>query len=185
GLNDVGKRKVKDFSLGMKQRLGIALALANSPQLLVLDEPVNGLDPVGMVDVRNILKRLNEEKITIFLSSHILAELYQLATDYLIIHRGKIIRQLTSDELYRACRKYIKVTADKRDVLAGAILALYPDIHLEKKNDDSLVISCDRITTADVGALALKEQVTLSNLSLEGDDLEAFYLKTISRGNHA
>lgn len=86
GLSDVKNKKVKDFSLGMKQRLGIAMTLINNPELLILDEPVNGLDPMGMVDVRELLRSLCEDDgITILISSHILAELYQLVTDYLWI----------------------------------------------------------------------------------------------------
>lgn len=100
GLSDVKNKKVKDFSLGMKQRLGIAMALINDPELLILDEPVNGLDPVGMVEVRELLHSLcKEDGITIVISSHILAELYQLATDYIIISHGQIISTLTKDKL--------------------------------------------------------------------------------------
>lgn len=111
GLKDVGKRRLKDFSMGMKQRLGIAMALANNPDLLVLDEPVNGLDPVGMVDVRHLLQKLSHEGITIFLSSHILTELYQLATDYIIIHQGKIIKTMSLEELNQVCQKSLRVRA--------------------------------------------------------------------------
>lgn len=100
GLGDVKNKKANDFSLGMKQRLGIAMALINSPELLILDEPVNGLDPVGMVEVRELLHSLcRDDGITIVISSHILSELYQLATDYIIISKGHIISTLTKDEL--------------------------------------------------------------------------------------
>lgn len=91
GLNNVGKKKVRDFSMGMKQRLGIAKALINEPEILILDEPVNGLDPMGIIEVRNLLKELNEKhKITIIISSHILSELYQLVNEYIFIRDGKI-----------------------------------------------------------------------------------------------
>ena len=100
GLGDVKNKKVKDFSLGMKQRLGIAVSLINNPELIILDEPVNGLDPMGMVEVRNLLKSLcAEDGITIIISSHILAELYQLVTDYIIISHGKIIDTLSKQVL--------------------------------------------------------------------------------------
>ena len=100
GLGDVGRKKVRDFSLGMKQRLGIAMALVNSPSLLILDEPVNGLDPMGMVEVRELLRSLCfEDGITIVVSSHILAELYQLVTDYIFISHGRIIETISKVEL--------------------------------------------------------------------------------------
>ena len=116
GLSDVKDKKVKDFSLGMKQRLGIALTLINDPELLILDEPVNGLDPVGMYEVRELLRSLCEnEKITIVISSHILAELYQLVTDYIIISHGRIIETLSKDELNGRCASYIVFETDRND----------------------------------------------------------------------
>lgn len=91
GLDNVGKKKVRDFSMGMKQRLGIAKALINEPEILILDEPINGLDPMGIIEVRKLLKELNEKyKITIIISSHILSELYQLVNEYIFIRDGKI-----------------------------------------------------------------------------------------------
>ena len=96
-LLDTGKKKVKNFSLGMKQRLGIAIALLGDPEFLILDEPINGLDPMGVVAVRKLLKKLNNDyDITILISSHILSELHLLATDYGIIHQGRLMEQLTA-----------------------------------------------------------------------------------------
>lgn len=100
GLGNVGKKKVQNFSLGMKQRLGIAKALLNSPELLILDEPINGLDPIGIIEIRNLLKQLNEEQnITMIISSHILSEVYQIATDYIFIDNGRIIETITQEVL--------------------------------------------------------------------------------------
>ena len=100
GLKDTGKKKVKDFSLGMRQRLGIAVALLANPDFVMLDEPVNGLDPVGVVEIRKLIHKLNEERgMTILISSHNLPELYQTATDYIILDKGRIRKEVTQEQL--------------------------------------------------------------------------------------
>lgn len=100
GLDGVGKKKVKDFSLGMRQRLGIAVALLGNPEFVMLDEPVNGLDPVGVVEIRNLIKKLNEEQgMTLLISSHNLPELYQTATDFIIIDKGRVKKEITQEAL--------------------------------------------------------------------------------------
>ena len=109
GLKDTGRKKVKNFSLGMKQRLGIAVVLLGSPELLLLDEPINALDPSGVIEIRNLLKRLREfENKTILISSHNLPELYQTATDYIIIHNGEVKDILTHEELAMVLEKELK-----------------------------------------------------------------------------
>lgn len=113
GLDNAGKKRVKNFSLGMKQRLGIAMALIADPEVLVLDEPVNGLDPEGIVEVRMILKELCEKQgKTIVISSHLLSELSELCTDYIIINHGKIVEALSTEELMDHSRSYISVKTD-------------------------------------------------------------------------
>lgn len=110
GLSDVGKKKVGHFSLGMKQRLGIGMALVGEPDLLVLDEPINGLDPKGIAEVREILLQLNKERnLTIIVSSHILEELYKIATNYAIIDKGQMIKELSREELEATCREHIEI----------------------------------------------------------------------------
>ena len=116
GLGDVKQKKVKDFSLGMKQRLGIAISLINNPELIILDEPVNGLDPMGMVEIRKLLTSLCvDDGITIIISSHILAELYQLVTDYIIISNGKIIDTLSKEQLDDRCSSYVVIETESQD----------------------------------------------------------------------
>lgn len=113
GLGDTGKKKVKNFSLGMKQRLGIALALVGEPDLLLLDEPINGLDPQGIAEVRDTLQRLNEERnMTILISSHILEELSKIATIYGIIHNGSLLQEIDRQELMRRCSERMELILD-------------------------------------------------------------------------
>lgn len=123
GLENAGKKEVKKFSLGMKQRLGIAMALLTKPEVMILDEPVNGLDPQGIVEIRNMLLKLNkEEHITIVISSHLLSELSLLCTDYLFINKGQIIKKISAPDLEKECRQYLHLHTDN-DEMAVAILA--------------------------------------------------------------
>ena len=110
GLENTGKKKSKHFSLGMKQRLGIGLALIGEPDLLLLDEPINGLDPQGIVEIREMIWRLKEERnMTIIISSHILEELAKISTDYGIIHEGQLLEEITQEELMKRCSERIEI----------------------------------------------------------------------------
>ncbi|MDE5697020.1 MAG: ATP-binding cassette domain-containing protein [Lachnospiraceae bacterium] len=110
GIGDTGRKKAKNFSLGMRQRLGIAIALCGDPDFLVLDQPVNGLDPQGIIEMRELILRLNRERgITVLISSHILDELSRLATHYGFIDRGHIVKEISAEELEAACRKCVRV----------------------------------------------------------------------------
>lgn len=112
-LQETGRKKVKNFSLGMKQRLGIALALLSDPELLILDEPTNGLDPMGIVELRQLLQMLNEERgLTILISSHILSELEMIATKFGFIHHGELIKEISAANLKQVCRQYIEIVVD-------------------------------------------------------------------------
>lgn len=122
-LSDTGRKKAANFSLGMKQRLGIALALCGNPDFLVLDEPINGLDPQGIIEIRELILRLNRERnITVLISSHILEELAKLATHYGFIDSGNIVQEISAEELEARCRKYLHVK-----VISTAILAQVMD----------------------------------------------------------
>ena len=122
GLADTGKKNAGNFSLGMRQRLGIAIALAGNPDFLVLDEPANGLDPQGIIEMRELILRLNRERhITVLISSHILDELSRLATHYGFIDSGSILKEITAQELEAACRKCICVTVDHSQELCATL----------------------------------------------------------------
>lgn len=119
GLDKAGKKKAKNFSLGMKQRLGIAVALAGSPDFIVLDEPANGLDPQGIIEMRELILRLNKEKnITFLISSHILDELSKLATHYGFVDSGRIVKEISAEELEKVCRKATRIKVTNINSLA-------------------------------------------------------------------
>ena len=129
GLEDVGRKPTRSFSLGMKQRLGIALALVGDPKIVILDEPINGLDPQGIVEVRQILVRLRDEKgMTVMVSSHILDELSRVADAYGIIHEGKLLEELTAEELRKRSGQYVVIRTDND---AAAVQTLR-DIGIER-----------------------------------------------------
>jgi ABC-2 type transport system ATP-binding protein len=122
GLADTGKKKARNFSLGMRQRLGIAIALAGDPDFLVLDEPVNGLDPQGIIETRELILKLNRERqITVLISSHILDELSRLATHYGFIDGGRMVKEISAQELEAVCRKCLRVEVTDTRVLARVL----------------------------------------------------------------
>ena len=122
GLENTGKKKARNFSLGMKQRLGIAIALAGDPDFLVLDEPINGLDPQGIIEIRELILKLNRERqITVLISSHILDELSRLATHYGFIDKGRMVKEMSAVELEAACRKCMRVEVSNTAALSRVL----------------------------------------------------------------
>jgi len=179
GLGDVKNKKVGNFSLGMKQRLGIALALINDPELLILDEPVNGLDPMGMVDVRELLVSLcRDDGITIVISSHILAELYQLATDYIIISHGHIISTLSKDELDKLCTTHIVMETEHND---EAMNILTSNGIATMNSDEGSISIYGNVETKEVARLMYDHQILVTQLTKHERTLEEYYIELLGR----
>src|SRR5699024_1457446 len=128
GLADTGRKRVRDFSLGMRQRLGIAIALIADPELLILDEPVNGLDPLGVVEVRRLVQELAAERgITVLISSHNLPELFQTASDYIIVDGGEVRMTLTRAELEAHTQQFLEVAAEDTERLTTVLERELPE----------------------------------------------------------
>ena len=179
GLGNVKNKKVKDFSLGMKQRLGIAIALINSPELLILDEPVNGLDPMGMVDVRELLISLcRDDGITIVISSHILAELYQLATDYIIISHGRIISTPSKEELDDLCTTHIIMETEHND---EALKVLTNNGINTVDDEEGAIRIFDRVDIKKIARLMLDHRILVTHLAKHERTLEEYYIELLGR----
>lgn len=180
GLKDTGKKSVRNFSLGMRQRLGIAIALLNTPEFLILDEPINGLDPAGIVEVRNLLKSLNKEYgMTILVSSHILEELYQTATEFILIDKGKIIEEISDQELNERCKRHIAIKATDPQ---KALLVLEEKLHTEnfKLMPDGTIRLYDYLDDLEKVAAVLSDaHILVTGLSVSGDTLEDYFLSKI------
>lgn len=178
GLSGVGNKKFKNYSLGMKQRLSIGCAMLSGPELLLLDEPINGLDPVGIVEIRNLLKRLNQRYgVTMLVSSHILTELHELATDYIIIDGGRIIDCLSSDELESKCgRRLIIKTNDVQKVLS--ILSTQLGIRDVYVNNGVVVVSQVE-NSEDIAWRLYNERVFVSEYHVEEESLEQYFIRMI------
>ena len=180
GLKDVEKKKVKNFSLGMRQRLGIANALMGNPKLLILDEPINGLDPMGIVEIRELLKKINKEKdMTILISSHILSELSELATTYGIISNGKLIEEITAKQLSKKCRQYIDLKVDNT---ARAVILLERELGIsdyEVLEDSNIKVFSNLDNVGEVNSLLSRSGIIVESISVKGENLEEYFMNKV------
>ncbi len=180
GLENVGKKPVKQFSLGMKQRLGIAASLLSKPEIMVLDEPVNGLDPEGIVAVRELLLKLNrEEKITIIISSHLLSELSQLCTDYIFLRKGEIVEKISSVELQKKCHDYYRIDTDNNSLVPALLRNKLDitDIEVEKGGAVRLYERTDEIRL--ISKTLYENDVIPTELHMHDANLEQYYMNLV------
>ncbi|WP_270507012.1 ABC transporter ATP-binding protein [Paraclostridium sordellii] len=179
-LPDTKSKKVKDFSLGMKQRLALAIALLGDPEFLILDEPINGLDPIGIIEFRELIKKLNrEKKITILISSHILSELHQLATYYGIIHKGKLIEEISLEELNERCKKHINLEVDdssKASIILENNLKI-KNFSVLPNNVIKIYDYLDRVKL--ISNELVSNGVGIERINTQGDGLEEYFTRLI------
>lgn len=185
GLDTVGEKKTKHYSLGMKQRLGIALALVGEPDLLILDEPINGLDPQGIVEVRETIQKLAKERgMTICISSHILEELSKLATDYGIIHNGCLVQELTREELMKKCSERIELTLDN----PKQAIPVLDDMGFNSYQviDKEHIHIFERLgESANLNMELAKAGIPVKGISITSEELENYFLRLTGGDNRA
>lgn len=183
GLDKTGNKKAKLFSLGMRQRLGIGMALLPSPEIMILDEPVNGLDPEGIVEVRNMLRMLcYENGITILISSHLLSELSELCTDFAIIDHGCLVECLSKEDLNQKCRSFLSVSVDEdKTEQLTTILEQKLDIREYKVMEGNEIRIYEQLEDIrKISKTITDNGLTLTKLNLEGENLEQYYLSKVS-----
>lgn len=182
GLENTGKKKEKKFSLGMKQRLGIAIALAGDPDFLVLDEPINGLDPQGIIEMRELILKLNRERqITVLISSHILDELSKLATHYGFIDKGRIVREIEATELEMECRKCVIFRVTDMKLFTGILDRVAPEY---KVTDTDKIEVYGEFILSDIVLEAAQKGCKVISISEKDESLESYYVNLVGGGEN-
>lgn len=177
GLGDTGRKKVRNFSLGMRQRLGIAVALCGKPDFLILDEPINGLDPQGIIEMRELILKLNRENgVTILISSHILDELSRLATHYGFIDKGRIVKEMTSEELEKSSRKSTRLKVNDTKALARTMERLDFDYTVI---DDKTADIFSEVNFTELAIECSKDGCNIVSAEEHDEELEGFFMSLI------
>ncbi len=183
-LTDTGKKPVQNFSLGMRQRLGIATALLSKPEIMVLDEPINGLDPEGIVEIRKLLLKLNrEEDITMIISSHILSELSLLCTDYIFINHGEIIQTVSASELSKICSEYYHIDTDNNSLAAAVLENRLGYNHFDIDKDGSIKLYEGLDNIKNISKTLFESGVIPVRLGIHEANLEQYYMNLVGGKN--
>lgn len=181
GLSDTGNRKAGAFSLGMKQRLGIAIALLGNPELLVLDEPINGLDPAGIKEIRDTIIKLNKERhVTFLISSHILDELAKITTTYGIINDGKLVEEVDAQELMERCKQNLKIKVNDVNK-ALTILKAHNYLDNYKNDEETITLYSHFDNSMEINALLVKNDIGVKELSSSTTGFEDYFIERIVR----
>ena len=176
GLASAGKKKTKHFSMGMKQRLGLGLALLGDPDLLLLDEPLNGLDPEGAREIRELIMRLNAERgITVVISSHVLEQLGRMATRYGVIREGRMVRELTSEEVDQECSDYLQLAAADPTRSLAVLQERFPAVRFQAMPDGSIRIF-GAVDAGAIGQVLNDAGIAVQGLYAHRRDLEEFFV---------
>lgn len=186
GLESVGKKKTKQFSLGMKQRLGLAMALVGEPDLLLLDEPVNGLDPQGIIEIRDILLKLNMEKnITIIISSHILEELAKLATRFGIIDNGQIIKEVYKEDLLEKVKEKIEIKTDQVEETVNVLEEKFEITNLKVIDNTTIYVYEQLEKSGDINIELSKSGIKVDSIFINQGSLEEYYISLTGGARNA
>ena len=180
GLGDVGNKKAGAFSLGMKQRLGLAIALLGKPELLILDEPINGLDPSGIKEIRDVILELNAQGVTFLISSHLLDELGKIATNYGILSNGILVEEITSADLEEKCRTSLKITVHDVPMATEILSHHYPNMKLEYTENTVSILSVVEDNSVIV-ELLVKNGVRVFEVRNVSQGFEDFFIERMGK----
>lgn len=179
GLAQTGSKPAGKFSLGMRQRLGIAIAMLNDPELMILDEPVNGLDPEGMKEVRSMIQKLNRERgITVLISSHLLEELSKLVTRYGIINNGQLLEEISADDLEKNCTHCLRVSVDDIEKSKSLLTQIVREQDIQVA-DGKLRLMSHLEESGEINRLLVQNGVMVRSLEVQTDSLEDYFMKRI------
>lgn len=183
GLSGVGDKKTNEFSLGMKQRLGIARAIITRPEVLLLDEPINGLDPVGIKDIRELLLQLKEELgVTILISSHIVSEIESIADTIGIIDHGKLLKEIKMDDIRKENAEYLEISVDNVERASEVIRTELGITAFSKVDDHRIRITDENVSQATLSKELIMHDILMNNIEQKKANLEEYFLKLINGG---